>query len=81
MSSSYKTKCEVTNGYKYSFPPFNHIIEGNHLEVFKEIHDGHLYYLDTKQKALISAYCVIGLPNTTYNNSEKAGKKCRNVYC
>ena len=81
MSSSYKTKCEVTNDYKYSFPPFNHIIEGNHLEVFKEIHDGHLYYLDTKQKALISAYCVIGLPNTTYNNSEKAGKKCRNVYC
>ena len=47
-SSPYKTKCEVTNDYKHSFPPFNHIIEGNHLEVFKEIHDGHLYYLDTK---------------------------------
>ena len=30
------------------------------MEVFEEIHDGHLYYLDTKPKALISAYCVVG---------------------
>ena len=88
MSSPYETKCEVADDRKHSFPPFHRVVEGNYLEVFKEIHDGHLFYLDTKRKALISYYdridrilCGWKLSNTSYNNSEKAGEKCRNVYC
>ena len=59
-SSPCETKCEVTDDYKHSFLSFHCVVKGNYLEVFKEIHDGHLYYLDTKRKALISAYCVVG---------------------
>ena len=40
--SLYGTKCEVTDDYKHSFPPFHRVVEENYLEVFKEIHDGHL---------------------------------------
>ena len=43
--------------------------------MFKEIHDGHLYYLDTKRKALISAYCVVGnCPTPPTATVKKQGK-------
>ena len=74
-SSPYETKCEVTNDYKHSFPPFHRVVKGNYLEVFKEIHDGHLYYLDTKRKALISAYCVVrNCPTPPTTTVKKQGK-------
>ena len=60
---------------KHSFPPFHCVVEGNYLEVLKEIHNGHLYYLNTKQKALIFAYCVVGncptLPTATVKKQGK----------
>ena len=40
-SSPYETKCEVTNDYKHSFPTFYCVVEGNYLEVFKEIRDSY----------------------------------------
>ena len=46
--SPYETKCEVTDDNKHSFPPFHCVVKGNYLEKFKRIHDGHLYYLNTK---------------------------------
>ena len=75
ISPLYETKWEVTNDYKHSFPPFHCVVEGNYLEVFKEIHDSHLYYLDTKRKAMISAYCVVGnCPTPLTTTVKKQGK-------
>ena len=74
-SSPYETKCEVTDDYKHSFAPIHRVVEGNYLEVFKEIHDSHLYYLDTKRKALISAYCVVGnCPTPPTTTVKRQGK-------
>ena len=74
-SSPYETKCEETKDYKHSFPPFHRAVEGNYLEMFKEIHDGRLYYLDTKQKALASAYSVGGnCPTPPTATVKKQGK-------
>ena len=75
MSSLYETKWEVTNDYKHSFPPFYCVAEGSLLEVFKEIHDSHLYYPDRKRKAMISAYCVVGnCPTLLTTKVKKQGK-------
>ena len=60
ISSPYETDSEVTDDYKHTFPPFQSVVEGNYLEVHKETSNGNIYYIDTKRKALISTFCVVG---------------------
>ncbi len=59
-SFPYETEAEVIDDYKHSFPPLNRVVEGNYLEIYKEITDGNVYYIDTKGKAFISVFCVVG---------------------
>ena len=74
-SPPYETESEVTDDYKHSFPPFHRVVEGNYLEIYKEITDGNLYYIDTKRKALISAFCVVGnCPTPPTMTVKKRGK-------
>ena len=74
-SPPYETESEVTDDYKHTFQPFHHVVEGNYLEIHKEVGDGTLYYVDTKRKALISAFCVVGncptLPTLTVKRRGK----------
>ena len=74
-SPPYETVSEITDDYRHTFPPYHRVVEGNYLEVFKECSDGSLYYVDVKQKAIVSAFCVVGnsptLPTVT---EKKCGK-------
>ena len=74
-SSPYETVSEITDDYRHIFPPYHCVVEGNYLEALKECSDGSLYYVDIKQKAIVSASCVVGncptLPNVT---EKKCGK-------
>ena len=67
--SPYETVSTVTDDYNHVFPPMHRVVEGNYLEVHREVPNGKTYYLDTRKKALISAYCVVGncpqLPHVT----------------
>lgn len=38
-SSLYKIEPELTEDNKHTFPPFQCVVEGNYLEVYKEISD------------------------------------------
>ena len=68
-SSPYETVSEINDDYRHTFPPNHRAVEGNYVEVFKERSDGSLYYVDVKQKAIVSAFCVVGncptLPTVT----------------
>ena len=81
-SSPYETVSEITDDYRHTFPPYHRVVEGNYLEVFKECSDGSLYYVDVKQKAIVSGFCVVGncptLPTVT---KKKYGKKLRDAPC
>ena len=74
-SSPCETVSEITDDYRHTFPPYHPVVERNYLEVFKELSDGSLYYVDVKQKAIVSAFCVVGscsnLPTVT---EKKRGK-------
>ena len=70
-SSPYETVSEITDDYRHTFPPYHPVVEGNYLEVFKELSDGSLYYVDAKQKAIVSAFCVVGNCSTLPTVTEK----------
>ena len=81
-SSPYEMVSEITDDYRHTFPPYHCVVEGNYLEVFKERSNGSLYYVDVKQKAIVSAFYVVGncptLPTVT---EKKCEKKLRDAPC
>ena len=73
--SLFETKAETTDDYRHTFSPAHRIVESHYLEIYKEINDGTLYYIDNTRKALISAFCVFGncpvLPSTQQKKRRK----------
>ena len=59
-SSDYQTMNEITDDYGHCLPPQHCVVEGNYLEVHKDNNDNSVYYIDYAQKAIISAFCVVG---------------------
>ena len=37
------------------------VIKGHYIEIFKEMKDGDIYYLDSKETAIIPCYCIVGI--------------------
>ena len=70
-SSPYETVSEITDDYRHTFLPYHRVVEGNYLEVFKECSDCSLYHVDVKQKAIVSAFCVIENCSTLPTVTEK----------
>ena len=80
-SSPCETVSEITDDYRHTFPPYHPVVEGNYLEVFKELSDGSLYYVDVKQKASFCILCRWKLFQFTNCNRKETWKKLRDVPC
>ena len=57
----FTTTESVKDDYGHYIPANIKVIEGNYLDIFKEIKKGDLYYLDTSKLAIISCFSVVGI--------------------
>lgn len=51
----------IKDDYGHFIPANTKVIEGHYYEVFKEVKEGDLYYLDTSKSAIVSCYSVVGI--------------------
>ena len=57
----YETQSDITDDYQHSFSTNQRVIQGNYLEMFKEVRDGDIYYVDKRRSAIVSSLCVVGV--------------------
>ena len=60
LQDPYETEGTLSDDYNHEFPPLYRVAEGNYFELHKTTNEGDIYYMDTKNRAIISAFCVAG---------------------
>ena len=60
LRDPFRTETTVSDDYNHEFPPLHWVVEGNYFEIHKTSNEGDIYYIDSKKKAIISPFCVVG---------------------
>ena len=79
LREPFETEATTSDDYNHEFPPFLRVIKSNYFELHKSTNDGDVYYIETKKKAIISTFCVVGnCPSPTAVTEKKRGKEQEN---
>ena len=80
ITNIYETEESEKDDYNHEMPVHQNVVTRSYLEVYKDIKEDTICYIEQKQKAVISTYCISGVCLTLEIRQEKRCESMEDMY-